>query len=110
MNLNYDSFSLILEQVKIDLFILYTCRWCKRLIKDRKYTVGNSNSRSISRFKRYPFFSWGGIQNIDNYITGLLEDMEYPKYGIDIIKYDFMDLYIYSSKYKHIELHTKLWV
>ncbi len=36
MNLNYDSFTLILEQVKLKLFLRFSCKMCKTLIKERK--------------------------------------------------------------------------
>ena len=103
MNLNYDSFRLIVDQVKTDLFLLYSCRRYKRMIKDRKYIIGT----------KYNFFScpweggqWeGGKPNIDQYIVGLLEDIDIrrPKYGIEIYSDEYTCVYLYNE----IELHTE---
>ncbi len=36
MNVNYDTLTLILDQVKVNLFLRYSCRIYKNVIKERK--------------------------------------------------------------------------
>ncbi len=39
MNLNYDSFTLILDQVKLKLFLRFSCKMYKNMIKAGKVVL-----------------------------------------------------------------------
>ena len=79
MNLNYDCLYLVKDQVKLDLFFLFTCRMYKGLIKNKKYTIGEVVD------DEYPFTHtyWLGMKHkIHRYILGVLEGIGEDKYKI----------------------------
>ena len=77
MDLNYDSFYLIKEQCKPPIFLLFTCRGYRGLIKEgKRYKVGYLELVCLS-------YHWLGMSNsIYNYIDSLLGNMKEDRYGI----------------------------
>ena len=85
MNLNYDSYFLIRDQVKPDLFLNYTCRAYHTLLK-KKYTIGTKKTSGY--YYRLGMYylrdSWvGKSKNIEDYIITLIKGMDEEKYDLN---------------------------
>ena len=83
MHLNYDSYYLIRDQVKTDLFLIYTCRDFYTPLK-KKYTIGmKGKTRHHCGKGCHLCHRWvGKNKNIEEYITTLVKKMyEFNKEG-----------------------------
>ena len=95
MDLNYDCFDLIKRQCNVKIFLLFTCRDYRNLIKEgKRYRAGKLINDN-----------WAGYGNSDNYIISLAANLTEDRYGIRINIIKWIDTISEVYFYNNISIH-----
>ncbi len=81
MNINYDAFYIIIDEVKIKVFLRFSCKRIKERIKETKCRIVRKQDIKLYRY------SWNPKKNIHEYFGKIFRGMNQDKmlqYGFDV--------------------------